>query len=334
MNQSLRVLSIQSHVVFGYVGNKSATFPLQLLGFDVDVLNTVNFSNHTGYSHITGSKLEGRELKELLEGVFINELASYSYLLTGYLGTAGLVEATGEMVSKVKIACPGVTYVLDPVIGDNGKLYVSPEVIPIYRDVICPMADIITPNQFEAELLTEITILSIEDLAKVFDKFHKMGIKNVILTSCNVLPKSHSTSQGSSSENKKTSFMYASQLVDDKPVAFYIAYPQKNHHFIGTGDLLASLILGWYQKSTSDNISQNDVSSLGHLATACQFAISTVQKVLDNTLIALEQFPKTNLSEQKKKNFSFMSSELRIINSRDDIISPVVKHLAQPLIFE
>ncbi|KAF9181891.1 hypothetical protein BGZ51_005124 [Haplosporangium sp. Z 767] len=109
-------------MVSGYCGNKAATFPLQLLGFDVDVMNTVNFSNHTGYPSWTGEKATGEQLAKLFEGLQTNGLVDYTHILT----------------------------VLDPVMGDNGQLYVQPDVIPVYRELI-KFASAITPNQFEAD---------------------------------------------------------------------------------------------------------------------------------------------------------------------------------------
>ncbi|CAH3152668.1 unnamed protein product, partial [Porites lobata] len=81
--ETCRVLSIQSHVVSGYVGNDSATFPLQVLGFEVDTINSVQLSNHTGYEHIKGQVLDSKELKELFEGLKLNNLHQFSHLLTG-----------------------------------------------------------------------------------------------------------------------------------------------------------------------------------------------------------------------------------------------------------
>ncbi|KAK2570794.1 Pyridoxal kinase [Acropora cervicornis] len=121
--ETCRVLSIQSHVVSGYVGNDSATFPLQVLGFEVDTINSVQLSNHTGYEHIKGQVLDAKELKVLFEGLKLNNIHFYSHLLT----------------------------VCDPVMGDAGQFYVPEELMPVYRDQILPQVDIITPNQFEAE---------------------------------------------------------------------------------------------------------------------------------------------------------------------------------------
>ncbi|KAE9550823.1 hypothetical protein FO519_005951, partial [Halicephalobus sp. NKZ332] len=84
--EGIRVLSIQSHVVSGYAGNKCSIFPLQLHGFEVDFINSVQFSNHTAYSHIRGQRLTEKELEELYEGLKLNSINRYSHVLTGYCG--------------------------------------------------------------------------------------------------------------------------------------------------------------------------------------------------------------------------------------------------------
>lgn len=129
-----RVLSIQSHVVQGYVGNKSAVFPLQLLGMDVDIINSVHFSNHTGYAHFTGKhlRLTGDDLHDLLDGMEHNKLLqdAHTHLLTGYVGSITLLEAIVRVHQRLRAAQSDperLVYVCDPVLGDLGKLYVPME---------------------------------------------------------------------------------------------------------------------------------------------------------------------------------------------------------------
>jgi pyridoxine kinase len=150
-NEIKRVLSIQSHVVHGYVGNKSAVFPLQLCGFDVDVVNSVQFSNHTGYSAgITGEVLNGTQLLELARGLENNNLlGGTSHLLTGYIGSVSFLQSIVEMHSNLKAHNPDLIYVCDPVLGDNGKLYVPEELVAVYKSHLLGIATILTPNQFK-----------------------------------------------------------------------------------------------------------------------------------------------------------------------------------------
>ncbi|XP_042619264.1 pyridoxal kinase-like [Cyprinus carpio] len=155
-----RVLSVQSHVVRGYVGNKSASFPLQVLGFEVDTINSVQFSNHTGYEHWKGQVLTADELHVLYEGIKLNNVNQYDYVLTGYTRDDSFLDMVVDIVQELKRANPNLVYVCDPVLGDNGAMYVPENLLPIYRCKVVPAADIITPNQFEAELLTGRNISS------------------------------------------------------------------------------------------------------------------------------------------------------------------------------
>ena len=155
-----RVLSIQSHVVHGYVGNKSSSFPLQLLGFDVDQINTVQFSNHTRYKQHTGQLLSSEHLLDLVDGLEANSILHlYSHVLSGYQSASSL-KVVFETVVKIKRLNPDLFYLMDPVLGDNGQLYCAPECIDLYISM-CRVADLITPNDFEAKILTRVAIVLI-----------------------------------------------------------------------------------------------------------------------------------------------------------------------------
>jgi pyridoxine kinase len=171
----LKILSIQSHVVSGYVGNKSATFPLQLLGHQVDPLNTVQFSNHSGFPCFLGERLSEEVLDNLIKGLEENEILwDYTHILCGnfvfcagvddqerggnnamtcvigYMGRPATLKRIIDLVKKVKSRNQDVQLFLDPVMGDNQRLYVPPEVVPLYRE-LCAWADFVSPNGFEAE---------------------------------------------------------------------------------------------------------------------------------------------------------------------------------------
>lgn len=131
-----RVLSIQSHVVSGYVGNRAAVFPLQLLGFEVDFINSVQFCNHTGYPSFNGQVLKGEELQTLVSGLEANFLEDYDYILTGYIGSESFLSSVLESVDSVLKANPKARFVCDPVLGDEGKYYVPRELVGIYRNKV------------------------------------------------------------------------------------------------------------------------------------------------------------------------------------------------------
>ena len=176
------VLSIQSHVVHGYVGNRCATFCLQRLGINVDTVNTVQLSNHTGYPHITGTVRDGPDLLELYRGLEINRLNRHSHVLTGYMGSKSVLESVGRIVREAKKKQPECVFVCDPVMGDNGKAYLPPDLVQIYRKDVLPIVDILLPNHFEAELLTEMAIDDITSAAQACAKIQAIGPKTVVDT--------------------------------------------------------------------------------------------------------------------------------------------------------
>eukprot|EP00252_Welwitschia_mirabilis_P018825 TRINITY_DN4215_c0_g2_i2.p1 TRINITY_DN4215_c0_g2~~TRINITY_DN4215_c0_g2_i2.p1 ORF type:complete len:353 (+),score=45.81 TRINITY_DN4215_c0_g2_i2:198-1256(+) len=211
-----RVLSIQSHTVQGYVGNKAAVYPLQILGFDVDPINSVQFSNHTGYPTVRGQVLNGEQLWDIIEGLEANNLLFYTHLLTGYIGSRSFLETILKVVEKLRSVNPDLIYVCDPVLGDEGKLYVSRDLVSVYREKVVAVASMLTPNQFEAELLTGLRILSEEDGLRACNHLHAAGPSKVVITSIDI---------------------------DGK--LLLIGSHKKNK---GTGDLMTALLLGWSNK--------------------------------------------------------------------------------------
>lgn len=285
-----KVLSIQSHVVSGYVGNKSATFPLQVLGFEVDPINSVQFSNHTGYGVFKGQVLNETDLGDLMEGLTANKLdQTYTHLLTGYIGSPSFLYKVAEVVHHLKKVCPNLTYICDPVMGDNGQMYVPQDLLPIYRDTIVPLADIVTPNQYELELLTEKPVHSVEEAWAAVDWFHQRGIKTVAISS----------SQLGSNNNRLLAL--ASTLVDGKRRRATIEIPLLDATFTGTGDLFAALFLAWMAKT-------------GDICVALEKTQNTIQAVLKRTLdIATKEL------KNKKDKPSVGQLELRLIQSKGDI---------------
>ena len=161
----MRVLSIQSHVAYGYVGNRAATFPLQRLGHEVWAVNTVEFSNHTGYGAWKGRLAAPEQVREVVAGIADRgELARCDAVLTGYLGDAALGEVVLEAVAMVRAANPRAVWCCDPVIGDTDRLiYVRPGIPEFFRDRIIAQSDILTPNHFELEWLTGRTVATLAD---------------------------------------------------------------------------------------------------------------------------------------------------------------------------
>jgi pyridoxine kinase len=152
----MRFLSLQSHVAYGYVGNRAATFPLQRLGHEVWAVNTVEFSNHTGYGAWRGRTAPADQVADIVHGIeALGMLAKCDALLTGYVGDAALADVVLETVRKVRAANPKAIWCCDPVLGDTDTgIYVKPGIDVFFRDRALPAADLITPNHFELEHLT------------------------------------------------------------------------------------------------------------------------------------------------------------------------------------
>ena len=161
----MNILSIQSWVSYGHVGNASAVFPLQRLGANVWSIHTVQFSNHTGYGHWTGQVYSGQSVRDLVDGIAARDaLRSCDAVLSGYMGDAAIGEAILHAVAKVRAANPAALYCCDPVIGDTDTgVYVRPGIEGFMRDRTLPQADIATPNRFELERLTGLPCATIED---------------------------------------------------------------------------------------------------------------------------------------------------------------------------
>jgi len=178
-----RILSFQSHVVSGYVGNKAAIFPLQLLGFDVDFINSVQFSNHTGYPLLKGPSITTEQLDDIVQGLHANQLDNYDYLLTGFINSEETLLYILQMLTQLKTVNAKIKYVCDPVFGDNGNYYVHPTLVPIFIEKILPQAYMITPNQFEAELLSGRPIATESDCIDCLRALHSVGPSLVVITS-------------------------------------------------------------------------------------------------------------------------------------------------------
>jgi len=170
---NIRVCSIQSWVCHGYVGNKCCVFALQQLQIEVDPINTVQFSNHTGYPSFKGETMNGDQLLNIFDGLLANNLVYYSHLLTGYVNTPSTLRSIMKIRSTLKEKNPKLTYVCDPVMGDDGKLYVPKELVQIYIDEVLPHADFLFPNQTECEHLTGIKILTEKDAITAMDLLHE-----------------------------------------------------------------------------------------------------------------------------------------------------------------
>ena len=161
----MRFLSLQSHVAYGYVGNRAATFPLQRLGHEVWAVNTVEFSNHTGYGAWRGRTAPADQVADIVAGIeALGMLSRCDALLTGYVGDAALGDVVLDTAAKVRAANAKAVWCCDPVLGDvDTGIYVKPGIDAFFRERAIPLADLVTPNHFELEHLTGGKVATMAD---------------------------------------------------------------------------------------------------------------------------------------------------------------------------
>ena len=229
------ILSIPSHVAYGHVGNRAAVFPLERLGYEVWPINTVQFSNHTGYDSWTGEIFTAAHLALVWSGVRAQSgIGECEAVLSGYLGSVEIGNFVLQAVDQVKSAHPGALYCCDPVMGDYGKgLYVDPGLSGFIAGHVVQAADIVTPNQFEAEEITGCLISGVDGAKKACDTIHGMGPSIVLITSFK--PEDRAGSTMSMFLSSKEGF----RLLTTPELS--LGYPLS-----GAGDLASALFLGHY----------------------------------------------------------------------------------------
>ena len=258
----MNILSIQSHVTYGHVGNSAAVFPLQRLGFEVWPLHTLQFSNHAGYAGFTGQVFGAQHLREVVDGLAARGvLGTCDAVLSGYLGAAEVGAAVCDAVARVKAANPTALYACDPVMGDGeGGLYVDAALPELFRDRALALADIVTPNLFELETLTDARVITLDQAVSAARGLVARGPGVVLVTGLR-----HQTTRAGEIELLAVTAQGAWRVI----TPLIPCDPQPN----GAGDLLAALFLGHYLRT-------RDAGQALEAAAAATFA------VLDATRIA------------------------------------------------
>ena len=234
----MNVLSIQSHVAYGHVGNASAVFPMQRLGVEVWPIHTVQFSNHTGYGSWKGRVFDGPAIEDLVEGIAERGvLERCDGVLSGYMGSADIGNAILAAVARVRALNPEALYCCDPVIGDVGRgVFVRPGIPEFMREQAVPAADIITPNQFELDYLAGLATQSLNDVKKAIATVHEMGPKVLLVTSV----ETNETPGGSI------------DLIAGEGGRFWrVRTPKLSLSVNGAGDAIAALFFVHYARSRS-----------------------------------------------------------------------------------
>lgn len=308
------------------VGNKSAVFPLQVLGFDVDVVNSVQFSNHTGYPNgFDGDILKGDQLLAILSGLQRNDLLSdIGHILTGYIGSESFLEAIIDVVTTVRSINQTVRYVCDPVLGDKGKFYVPPSLVEVYKTKVLPIADVITPNQFEVEQLTGVATKTIKDAIEACCILHDMGPSLVFITSLvfedtenkeeepSTLAILASSRRRNKNKNDSNSNSGGSDTKQHDPSIqdeiWQIDCPILPGQYTGTGDLTAALLLA----HSSSLVDCDEDLSDTVIPNAMEKVINTMFATLERT----HSYSATSNATDVK------ARELRLIQCKDIIENP------------
>jgi pyridoxine kinase len=262
----VNILSIQSHVVFGHVGNAAAVFPLQRLGHEVWPVDTVTVSNHLSYPTWRGRFRAPDELGEIIEGLdSLGVLARCDVVLSGYLGQAGNGAVVAEAVRRVRAANPRALYACDPVMGDRRSgLFVKPDIPPVFEGMLLPLADIAFPNAFELEQISGGNTRALIDTLAAADRF-RAGMRAEPPQGPLVLVKSVDRADGPTG--------HVEVLAVDETGAWRAAAPRHDVPANGAGDCFAALFLGHYLRARD-------------VAAALGRAVSAIDAILAKTAAA------------------------------------------------
>ncbi|KAI1767605.1 Ribokinase-like protein [Hypoxylon sp. FL1150] len=340
------VLAVASHVVSGNVGNKIAVFVLQSLGCDVSALNTVQFSNHTGYKQWKGTRVSAQEITDLWEGLKQSYLDGYDMMLSGYVPGAPAVEAVGNIAKELRHKSeeaqkPGSFFwVLDPVMGDNGRLYVADDVVPAYKCLI-PYADLILPNQFEAELLSGVKITDSASLEQAIRVLHQeYGVPHVVITSVS-LPLSSSPSAASTplpctspTQTPRTMSVVGSTMTsssDPQPRLFKILFPVFECYFSGTGDMFAALMVVRMREAVANYDDSKKSSSTegggGKLGDRRSWLSDDDVDALDLPLAKAAEKVLASMHEVLARTCEGMTAEMKEVKARSPDLEEKTLHL-------
>jgi len=253
----VKILSIQSAVAYGHVGNSAAVFPLQRIGVEVLPVYTVTFSNHTGYGAWRGPLISPDDVRDVITGIEERGvLPQIDVVLSGYQGGEGIADVILDAVARVKAANPSAVYACDPVMGNaKSGCFVAPAIPDLLRDRVVPAADIVTPNQFELGYLTGTSPYTLEATLESADLVRASGPNTVLVTSVEQPDRPADTIE-----------MLA---VDDRG-AWIVRTPLLPLKANGSGDVTAALFTAHYR-------------STGDAATALARTASSVFDLLERT---------------------------------------------------
>ncbi|CAB0805392.1 pyridoxamine kinase [Corynebacterium diphtheriae] len=229
----MNILSIQSHVSYGHVGNSAAVFPLQRIGHEVWPVHTVNFSNHTGYGQWGGELIPAAQVRNVIDGMEQRgAFERIDAILSGYQGGSDIADVIVDAVARIKEANPQAVYACDPVMGNaKSGCFVSDLIPPLLRDKVVPVAGIITPNQFELEYLTGVPAHDTTSTLEAIAAAQEMGPDTVLVTSVR-RPETPADAIEMIAANGQGAWLVRTPFIDFK----------RN----GSGDVTAALFTGHY----------------------------------------------------------------------------------------
>lgn len=227
------ILSIQSAVAYGHVGNSAAVFPLQRIGHEVWPVYSVNFSNHTGYGAWEGPLIPAEQVRKIIQGIEDRgALARVDAVLSGYQGGDDIADVIVDTVARVKELNPNAVYACDPVMGNaKSGCFVSDSIPPLLRDKVVPVADIITPNQFELGYLTGKEATDLDSTLEAVEAARAMGPDTVLVTSVTRPDQPEDTVE---------------MLVVDSHGRWLVQTPRLAFKRNGSGDVTCALFTGHY----------------------------------------------------------------------------------------
>jgi pyridoxine kinase len=244
----MNILSIQSHVAYGHVGNTSAVFPMQRLGVEVWAIHTVQFSNHTGYGSWKGRVFDGPAIEELVEGIADRGvLDRCDGVLSGYMGSADIGNAILSAVGRVRALNKQALYCCDPVIGDVGRgVFVRPGIPEFMKEQAVPAADIVTPNHFELDYLSGLTTRTLDDVKQAISIVQQLGPRAVLVTSV---------------ETKETPSDAIDLIAGEGGRFWRVRTPKLSLSVNGAGDAIAALFFVHYARSRSAQMALSEASA-------------------------------------------------------------------------
>jgi len=319
--------------------------------------------NHTGYRQFKGRRTPASEITEIYTGLTQSYLTDFDMLLSGYAPSAEVVNAVGMIARDLRSRSatkPGhFFWILDPVMGDQGRLYVAEDIVPAYAQLIRE-ADLILPNQFEAELLSGVKIQNLTDVAKAVRALHKaFGVPHVVVTSVTVGAATEEKEKGKGEGNAAQrsailTVVGSSQRTDGSARLFTVEVPQLECFFSGTGDMFAGLMVARLREACThkglldraawmpgDEVEAVDLP----LATATVKVLSSMQMVLEKTIQARDEEMKNfdrrgprggggegegTESESKRRYLAeTKATEVRVVRNQKDLAEPEDRYKAR-----